>query len=113
MKLYVAAKWEDRPRARVIMDRLIAAGHTITYDWTRAEQFSIAQACHDKQGVMDADALVFIAEHDYAFKGAYVELGMAVARGIPIYILGEAINACIFILLPEVHRGIGPLLTPI
>ena len=95
------------------MDRLTAAGHVITFNWTTAEQFCVEQAVMDKQGVMTADALVFIAEKDYQFKGAYVELGMAVARGIPIYIMGEAINACIFILLPEVHRGIGPLLSHI
>ncbi len=92
------------------MDRLRAAGHEIAFDWTISTQFSTAQAHHDREGVMAADALVVIAELDYPFRGTYVELGMALARGIPIYLLGEAMNACIFVLLPEVHRGLGPLL---
>ena len=90
--------------------RLIDAGHTITFDWTTAEQFCKEQAVLDKQGVMTADALVFIAEKDLRYCGALVELGMAVARGIPIYVIGEAINGCIFITLPQVVRGIGDLL---
>ena len=110
MRIYVAAKWEDRPRARIIMDRLIAAGHEITYDWTRAEQFSVVQASHDKQGVMTADALVFIAEKDLSYKGAYVEFGMAIAIGLPVYILGHHIDQCIFTKLPQVTYGIENLL---
>ncbi len=110
MRVYVASKFEDRARASQIMNRLTAVGHVVTHDWTQSSQFSMAQAHHDREGVMTAEALVIIAERDYPFRGTYVELGMALARGIPIYLLGEAMNACIFVLLPEVHRGLGPLL---
>lgn len=112
MKIYVATKWEERFYARQVMDALVAAGHTITYDWTHGEQISREQAELDKRGVMTADALVVIAERDLAYKGTYVEFGIAVARGIPIYIEGNAIDGCIFTKLPEVRRGITSLLIP-
>jgi len=107
MKIYVAAKWEDRPRVQQIYQVLRELGHTITYDWTACDQFSIDQAIHDRQGVMDAEGFVFIAEKDYPFKGAYVEFGMACARNIPCYILGTpdgtTIDKCIFVQLPNVQ----------
>jgi nucleoside 2-deoxyribosyltransferase len=110
LRIYVATKWEESARARQVMVDLVFAGHTITYDWTQAEQFSEDQAMKDKFGVMSADALVFIAEKDRAYSGALVEFGIAVARGIPIYILGPYIDQCIFTLLPQVHRGIDGIM---
>jgi len=109
MKVYVASKWEERPRVQAVMAYLRSFGHTITYDWTHCEQFSQEQAQRDVQGVMDADILIFIAEEDLPYKGAYVEFGIAVARGIPIYVTGNAIDQCIFTLLPNVHRGLPDL----
>jgi nucleoside 2-deoxyribosyltransferase len=105
MRVYVATKWEEIPRAREVMATLIQAGHTITYDWTHGEQFNLEQAQADKQGVLTADAMVFIAEKPLAYNGALAEFGMAIARGIPIYVLGTGIDANIFINLPEVRRG--------
>jgi nucleoside 2-deoxyribosyltransferase len=113
MKIYVASKFEEYPRVREIMAALIEAGHTITYDWTNCDQFTVEQAAKDMDGVLSADALVFIAEENLPYKGAYVEFGIAVARGIPIYLLGNAANACIFTKLPQVQRGLGNLLTPV
>ena len=107
MNIYVAAKWEERERAREIMIQLIEAGHIITYDWTQAvEQMSCEQALRDLHGVFEADALVLIAEHDLAYKGALVEMGMAIACGLPVYVLGHAIDSCIFMALPQVYRGL-------
>jgi len=115
LKYYVAAKFEDRARAKQVIDALIAAGHTVTYDWTQCIQCSVEQAQLDKDGVMAADALVFLAGwkiRDLPYLGALVEFGIAVARGIPIYLLGDSIDlripkhgpptGCIFTVLPEV-----------
>lgn len=112
MKIYVAAKWEDRPRAREVMGQLIAAGHVITHDWTWVDQVTTLQAALDKRGVMDAETLVFVAEQDLRYTGALVELGIAIGRGIPCYIIGPAIDHCIFLHLPQIHRGIETLLSP-
>jgi nucleoside 2-deoxyribosyltransferase len=106
VKIYVATKWEEIPRAREVMGLLMREGHTITYDWTYCEQLSREQAIADKQGVMDADVLVFIAEKHLAYNGALAEFGMALARGIPVYVLGPGIDSNIFMQLPEVRRGL-------
>lgn len=110
MRVYVAAKWEDRERAREVMYLLVKAGHQITYDWTICDQFSEEQAQRDVSGVLTANALVFIAEKDLHYKGAYVEFGIAVAQNIPIYVMGHYIDQCIFTKLPNVYRGIEQLL---
>lgn len=110
MQLYVAAKFEEREYARDLMDALEFANHTITYDWTEGTEFTTEQAILDMNGVMEAEALVFLAKKKYNYAGALVEFGIAVARNIPIYIIGDAIDNCIFVTLPNVRRGIEELL---
>ena len=108
LRVYVAAKWEDRERAREVMNAFREAGDTITYDWTVDESsFSAKQAAADRQGVLDADIFVGVFEKELAYMGALVEMGMAAAHGIPIFIMGHGIDKCIFTLLPEVERISG------
>ena len=109
MKIYVATKYEEAPRARQVMGLLIAHGHTITYNWTWNEQSSSEQAHKDMQGVLDADALVLIIEKDLQYKGALVEVGIALGKGIPVYVIGSYFDNCIFSALPQVHQGIDSL----
>ena len=115
MKIYVASKFENKDRVREVMNQLRMAGHEITHDWTRekphptpAQRTQYAE--DDRQAVLRADAYVGIFEKDLKYSGALVELGIAVARGIPIYILGSAIDRNIFLMLPNVSRDIKPLL---
>lgn len=110
MRVYLATKFEEGPRVKAVAMALEAAGHTITYKWWFNDEFTTEQASKDMAGVMTANALVFIAEKDLPYKGAFVELGMAIARNLPVYIMGNAIDACIFVKLPNIHRGIEPLL---
>lgn len=110
MRIYVATKFENQPRAIEIATQLEAAGHTITYKWWTNDQMSQEQALADKRGVLTADAVVIIAERDFAYAGTYVELGMAVTMGIPVYVLGHAMDRCIFLRLPLIYRGIETLL---
>lgn len=114
MRVYVAGKWEEKERVREIMAQLMAAGHTITHDWTTEvpgdEAHMRANALRDCNGVGLADVFVGIFEKDLAYKGAYVEMGIAIARDIPIYILGHAQDSNIFMYLPQVKRGLEELL---
>lgn len=110
-RIYVAGKFEDIERVRAVQDVLKGAGHTITFDWTRDEDgFTAVQAMRDMRGVLTADALVFVAYEDLGFRGSYVEFGMALMRGIPIYLIGTGADRCLFTTLPQVHRGIEDLL---
>ncbi len=110
MKLYVATKWENIPRAIEVADQLKAAGHTLTYSWWECEQASAEQASKDMKGVYEADAMVLIVEHDFRYNGALTEFGMALAYGLPVYVMGHAIDSNIFLKLPWVYRGIETLL---
>ena len=102
--LYVAGSWSDRDRVREVMLALICQGHTITYDWTQVEQSSTIQAQHDKRGVERADALVLVMEKEYIYRGAWVEMGIAVGLGIPVFVFGQANREwCLFFQLPGVY----------
>lgn len=112
MRVYVAGKWEEKARVREVQQQLRDAGHVITHDWTSEEEVGITQehAVNDKNGVLTADAFIGIFEKDLRYSGALSEMGIAIAKGIPIHILGDAINNNIFLMLPEVRRGISTLL---
>lgn len=111
MKVYVAAKWEERNRAREVMFRLVEAGHTITYDWTVQEQESGYQAEADIDGVVKANAYVGVFEKDLNYVGALIELGAALGIGIPVYVIGNAqVTKSMFFKHELVRWGIGSLL---
>src|SRR5687768_7079977 len=108
MKIYVAGKYEEKRRVRQVQDKLKAAGHAIIHDWTREPKTwsRAAVALADRQAVMDAEAYVGVFEKDLPYKGAFTEMGIAIAKNIPIYILGNAADANIFLDLPWIKRGI-------
>lgn len=105
MRVYIATKWENREEAQSVAAALEMVGHVITCPWWLNEQMTPEQAQADVKGVMTADALLLLVEKDYQYKGALVEFGIAIALDIPIYVVGHAIDSCIFLLLPQVVRG--------
>ena len=110
MKVFVAAKWEDRTAAQDLMSHMKILGLTISYDWTQNDQVSRETALADFDGVMNADALVFWAPLDLGFRGAYVEMGIALALDLPVYLMGPGADECIYIHHPNVTRDLTPLL---
>ncbi len=116
--IYIATKFENAERAKEVADQLEAAGHVITYKWWLNDQVTADQAMTDFLGVTRADAMVLIVEEDYRYSGALTEFGIAIGRNIPVYILGNQLDLeprgaspNIFVLLPDVYRGIEPLLS--
>jgi hypothetical protein len=108
----VAGKYEEKERVQEVMAQLIKDGHTITYDWTRHDEgFTPRQAKKDMDGVVSAQALVMVAEKDLPYKGSLVEMGMMLACGRLVWILGNAINDCIFTKLYQVRYGFPPPVT--
>jgi nucleoside 2-deoxyribosyltransferase len=105
MKIYVAASWLSRERARVLMTQLEAEDHTITFDWTACvpsddRATRAIQAKRDLQGVADADALVLLVDENPT-QGAWVEFGYAIALSVPIIALLESSCGCIFLDAPS------------
>ncbi len=108
MKFYVAGKFQDRKNVRKLMDKIEGLGHTITYDWTpdevNAEGYPIMNTINDTRGVQLCDGYVgrFVEENHY--RGALVELGIALGLGKRIYIIGHAEDNCIFINHPSIQK---------
>lgn len=117
MNVYVAGRWTRRAEAWAVMRALEARGHRITHDWTvkednaempegeRQDYYALCAAA-DVDGVLDADAFVLL--HDDACRGAFVELGIALAHGVRVIVVGggtcPVTTAPIFYWLPEVEH---------
>lgn len=111
LRVYVAgASAERHERVRPVMARLRAAGIEITHDWTEAmhEAWSVEDgdamvpesmrdwyARQDRDGVMSADVVVLLAP-DGPSTGAWVELGLAIGREVPIVVSGRNARRTIF-----------------
>lgn len=102
-RVYVAAKFQEYESARRLMDAFTAGGYTITHDWTRTQEFDESghpiaadpndmppeiikmHAENDVRGVRNADFLVVLGDADLC--GALIEVGIALALRIPIYVI--------------------------
>jgi hypothetical protein len=108
MKIYVAARFGQYERARALMDDLAAAGHEITHDWTRTEEFDAdgrprfreagtgdapttipaerltRHADDDVRACQRAEAIVVLADEPLC--GALIEIGVGLASGCPVYV---------------------------
>ena len=112
MRIYVASKWQDREIIKQIQKDIELAGHSISYDWTDHSFDPVAGtkkdlerlAVEDIQGVINADLLIVYAVFHYSYEGAFCEMGAALALGKPIYVVGYAIDSCIFINHPLVKQ---------
>lgn len=111
MKIYVATKYEEWPRARDVAALLETWGHEITFKWWEVQAPLKDKAQMDLAGVQAADALVVIFEQDLPYRGAFVEFGAALGAGKPIFVLGNAIDdqMCVFVAHPLVRRGWGAM----
>jgi hypothetical protein len=106
--IYTASRFSAYERVRAFNDDARAAGHTITHDWTRTDEFGAdghplhvaegdlapdvaARYAMDDltHGVRKADVIVFLAEDagQGGFCGALIEFGYAFACGIPVFVV--------------------------
>lgn len=125
MKVYCAGKYQERQAIRKIMDYIESLGHEITHDWT-CHEAKIAsegegegtvfvygewlykselreQSLDDENGVDDADCIVVYAVNAHKYAGTCTEIGIAIGKGIPVYIIGENLGHNIFIYHPLVQ----------
>ena len=109
MNLYLAAPWASRDTLPAIATQFEAAGHTIIERWWEHADVDFANprnipelediATRDFMGVVQADVLVVI--NSALSEGKAVEMGIAIARFIPIILVGTRTN--IFHFIPSVY----------
>ena len=108
MKLYVAGKWEERLNVKLLMVRLKSIGHEITMDWTDSkyedEAYPVEYSIADIDGVYAADMYAGLFVRPYQYRGALVEMGVALGLRIPCAIIGHQIDSCIFVHHPLVTQ---------
>lgn len=114
MRVYVAAKFEDKAIVRDAYAKLRAIGHEITHDWTneditkaepgRVDEYLAECAERDAEGVQEADVLVMFP-HERG-KDSYVELGIALGAAIPVVCIsrGVGLPSSIFLKVEDVHH---------
>ncbi|MBU2685940.1 MAG: hypothetical protein KKF27_22075 [Gammaproteobacteria bacterium] len=106
MRIYLAGKWEERDGIRKLMDRIEELGHVITCDWTRHEHTDPVQcALLDMDAVSSCHVLILYAVNDYSYKGALCEVGAALALHKEVFVIGNALDSCIFFNHPLVKKG--------
>ena len=100
-KIYVASN--EVARAKKIMEELISAGHTITFDWTinidkQTEQDKIDKPLKEREAVRDCDILIYLWKENQ--ESARFEAGMAM--GLRKKIIAVTDHKAWFFALPEV-----------
>ena len=95
MKIYIASKLENYLQVQALRDALIAAGHTITYDWTlhgsvqgQGEARLREVAAAERNGVLQAELVIVLLPGG---RGTHIELGMANALGKPVLLFSRCI----------------------
>ncbi len=108
MKLYIAGKWEDRSRVAEIMRICRGIGIEITCDWTdhkySDEAYPRQYCMDDLDGIRNCDLYLGIFVADYHYRGALVEMGIALGIGIPVWLFGDKQDDCIFSHHPSVRK---------
>ena len=121
MRVFVSGQFKEKRRVREAFQSMEAAGHVVTYDWTRTEALgkpyslysteASRRAREDINGILSADAFILMSDNRECGKGMYVELGAALAlaelrsKQIQIYIVGPMNHESIFYYHPlVVHK---------
>jgi len=88
MNFYTASSFRNIKDVCFINDQLIRQGHQLTYDWTRAERVETAAELNrigqlELDAVQASDCLILVLP---AGKGSHVELGIALAKQLPVFL---------------------------
>lgn len=124
MKIYLCSRYQRFPEMQLYAAKLEKLGHTIVSTWINGahqnandDESAWAQfAAKDMADLSNADCVVAFTEYPdsgYSRGGRHVELGMALAWGKLVWVVGHIEN--IFCTLPEVNyvKTVGDLLVEI
>jgi nucleoside 2-deoxyribosyltransferase len=93
---YIATRLENHAQHNRVRDELHARGYKITYDWTthgpawpQGMAYVREVMRQERKGVLDADFVVVLLPGG---KGTHVELGIAIAKQIPVFLVTEDLS---------------------
>ncbi|MDO8503405.1 MAG: nucleoside 2-deoxyribosyltransferase [bacterium] len=109
-KIYVAGRSITRDGVEGAIEKLTKAGFEVTFDWTKhprivfrdepdkAREYSLIELA----AVDSSDALVLISDKEGT--GMYVEMGYALAKDKPVYVVGKWNTKPMFMYHPAVIK---------
>tara|TARA_R110000765_G_scaffold76567_2_gene150068 strand:+ start:650 stop:1123 length:474 start_codon:yes stop_codon:yes gene_type:complete len=116
MKYYIATGYDRKAEHNELRDLMAHLGHELTHDWTLTDPATTQEewesAGEDEvRGVKSAQLVIILLP---GARGTHVELGVAVACGIPVVICSETgdefegSTTVPFYYVPVVARFVGP-----
>jgi hypothetical protein len=102
--VYVAGKWSEREKARKVMKELNDRGYAIAVDWTTHEHPDMFKeyVLEDIEAIKSSDILLACMWNKNIFyKGAWIEIGVALGLDKKIIIIGEEVSG-IFLSHPNI-----------
>lgn len=117
MNVYVAAAFDEKATVLETYDTLIAAGHTITADWTKHlpvkpydhnRELATDYAVEDMRGVSGCEVFIVLTSNG-SNTGMYIELGAAIMSALQtgrprIFAIGAHNTRALFYFHPTVTR---------
>jgi len=108
-RVYLAGKWQEAELVRKYAIELRILGYHITMPWFELHVAPAVEdipwsAVEDERGVRDSDTCIFIFERELPYSGAMTELGIALALGKRIIIVGQGGTRNIFTHHPLVEH---------
>jgi nucleoside 2-deoxyribosyltransferase len=106
-KLYIGSSLYNAEEVRKARDKFIAAGHSITYDWTTHGKVTTKEELQkygeeELNGVAQCDVFFMMQPSRY---GTHIEFGIALGLGKPIVmIVDHDSETKTFYMLKNVHR---------
>lgn len=113
MKVYLAHNYAAKDWLKGIKVQFETAGITVTSRWINADPYDPyhpttqrEEAIKDVEDVLSADALILFTDNigERPGRGKYVELGIAVASGKRILLVGKDQSGCVFYHLPRAEH---------
>ncbi len=117
MKFYIASKFEQKELVIEATKKLVAAGHSASYDWTdhiqhkpysQFQQVAKRYSEEEVQGILVCDVLILITAPEKG-AGYSTELGVALGSNVlrkkpAIYVVGKYTDLNLFYFHPAITR---------
>lgn len=112
VKIYVAASMVEKELAAYYMEKLTASSrYEIACDWTKTQDTDqtvrrgqkVEASLRDLKGVDECDVFWLLAPKEGG-AGCWLEMGYALAKSVPMYVVSGAVDRTIFASLPGIAR---------